>query len=251
MRTRTTTRDSEMLWSGAAAAQSPQRVRWGAVFAGAILGLALLLLLTAFWFALGFGTGVDAIQANMEWYIGISAIVALFVGGLIAGWLSGVHGAGSGFFNGATIWGLMLVTTITVGVPATLNVFNIGQVVDQPGGVLQAGAAENVLWASFVAILVGFVAAGLGGIVGGLMTRPANAHLADAGRRETIRERDYGRDYDRGYDRDREVPQDYERSYERDRELARDRDYVEDDVDRPARPDVRDPDDTEIRRRAS
>jgi len=36
--------------------------------------------------------------------VGISAIVCLFIGGLISGWLSGVRGAAAGLFNGMAIW---------------------------------------------------------------------------------------------------------------------------------------------------
>ena len=38
----------------AAVSPSPQRIRWGAVFAGGVLGTALLALLTTLWFALAF-----------------------------------------------------------------------------------------------------------------------------------------------------------------------------------------------------
>jgi hypothetical protein len=169
----------------------PQRIRWGAVFAGAVLGIALLTLLTTLWFALAYGTGNDQIRTNLEWYVGISAIVCLFVAGLLAGWLSGVHGFGSGFFNGMTIWGLMLILTLSVGVPAVMNVFNLGRVAQfdaETGGLLSTDA-DNVLWATFFAILGGLIASGLGGAIGGAMTRPANAHLYDEDVRTEVVER--------------------------------------------------------------
>jgi hypothetical protein len=59
----------------------PTRVRWGAVIAGGVLAVALLLLLSSFWMALGFGSGIDAVAQNLEWFIGGSAIACLFVGG--------------------------------------------------------------------------------------------------------------------------------------------------------------------------
>jgi hypothetical protein len=159
---------------------SPQRIRWGAVFGGAVLGIALLALLTSLWFALAYGSGVDRIRLNLEWYVGASAIVSLFVAGLLAGWLSGVHGAGSGFFNGVTIWALMLLLTMAVGVPAILNVLNLGRVTSieptSPSALLDPNA-DNVLWATFAAIVGGLLASGLGGAIGGAVTRPANAHL--------------------------------------------------------------------------
>ena len=167
----------------AVGSSDPQRIRWGAVFAGAVLGIALLALLTTLWFALAYGSGIDQIRTNIEWYVGISAIVCLFLAGLFAGWLSGVQGFGSGFFNGMTIWALMLILTVSVGVPAVLNVFNLGRVTQfdaQTGGLLSTDA-NNVLWATFFSIVGGLIASGLGGAIGGAITRPANAHLYDEG----------------------------------------------------------------------
>jgi len=152
------------------------------VFGGAVLGIALLALLTTLWFALAYGSNVTSIQDNLEWFVGISAIACLFLAGLMAGWLSGVHGAGSGFFNGVTIWALMLIATVTVGVPAVLNVFNLGRLntLDTTTGGLLAQGDSTVLWATFASILGGLIASGLGGMIGGAMTRPANMHLTDA-----------------------------------------------------------------------
>ena len=102
---------------------SPQRIRWGAVFAGVVVGLALLALLTTLWFALAFNSDVETVPVNLEWYVGITAIASLFIGGLLAGWLSGVRGAGSGLFNGITMWGFILIVALAVGIPAIFNVF--------------------------------------------------------------------------------------------------------------------------------
>jgi hypothetical protein len=181
MRSRYTTSTAAGPWPVAAVGSpSPQRIRWGAVFGGAVIGIALLALLTTLWFALAFGSGMEQIRANLEWYVGISAIACLFVAGLLAGWLSGVNGVGSGFFNGVTIWALMLIIVLSVGIPAVLNVLNLGRVetIDVgTGGLLATG--EDVLWATFLSILGGLVACGLGGMIGGALTSPANAHLAD------------------------------------------------------------------------
>ena len=161
-----------------AGSPSPQRVRWGAVFAGVVLGLALLALLTTLWFALAYNSGVDSIRDNLEWFVGGTAVAALFVGGLLAGWLSGVRGPGSGFFNGITMWGLILIVAVAVGLPAIFNVLNLGRVtsITDEGGLLGTGVDET-LWASFWTILGGFLASGLGGLIGGSVTMPANAQL--------------------------------------------------------------------------
>jgi len=172
-----------------AGSSSPQRIRWGAVFAGVVLGLALLLLVTALWSALAFSSNVTAIRENFAWYVGWTAVGCLFLGGLLAGWLSGVRGAGTGLVNGLTMWGLILIVTLAAGVPAIFNIFNIGRV---DSSAVTTGIAQTVagstLWASFWTILGGFVAAGLGGMIGGAVTTPANAQLFGAG--AIVRERD-------------------------------------------------------------
>ena len=160
------------------ATASPQRIRWGAVFAGTVLGLALLALMTTLWLALGFNSGVDDIRSNIEWYIGGTAVACLFLGALLAGWLSGVRGAGSGFVNGITMWGLILLVSLAVGLPSIFNVFNLGRVSSiAEGTTLLDTSVDGALWASFWTILGGFVAAGLGGLIGGAITRPANAQV--------------------------------------------------------------------------
>lgn len=176
-----TTRTTDWAAWQAAPAASPQKIRWGAVFAGTVLGLGLLALLTALWFALAYGSGVEEVRASLEWYIGISAIVCLFVGGLLSGWLSGVRGAVSGFFNGMTIWAMILIVTLVIGVPSILNVFNLGRVTqlspDATGGILGTGV-DRALWATFWSVLGGLLACAIGGAIGGAITRPANADLA-------------------------------------------------------------------------
>src|SRR4029453_15271853 len=98
--------------------------------------------------------------------------------GLLAGWLSGVRGAGAGFFNGLTVWGLILIVALAVGIPAIFNVFNLGRVsaiTDEAG--LTGSAANAAPWGSFCTILGGFLPWGLGGMIGGAITMPANAQL--------------------------------------------------------------------------
>ena len=224
MRTRST---MDAMYPSAVGSPSPQRIRWGAVFGGAVIGLALLALLTTLWFALAYGSNVDSIRTNLEWFVGISAIVCLFLAGIMAGWLSGVNGAGSGFFNGVTIWGLMLIVTVSVGVPAILNVFNLGVTTgtaNTAGGLLTT-SDSTVLWATFASILGGLIAAGLGGMIGGSLTRPANAHLIDTD--QPVMERETTAP---AYDRGTTAP-------------AYDRETV---MSRPARPDMDDRDRTVV-----
>lgn len=150
-----------------AGSTSPSRVRWSGVLAGAVIGIALLVILATLWGALAYGTGVAAVQANLAWFVGASAIVATFAGGLAAGWLSGVPGAGVGAINGLTVWALTLVVSLLVGVPGLVGAFT------QQRLDLAAGSAGEALWAAFLALVAGAAAAGVGGALGGALTRPA------------------------------------------------------------------------------
>jgi hypothetical protein len=189
-----------------AASPSPQRIRWGAVFAGVVLGLALLALLTTLWFALAFNSDVETVRVNLEWYVGITAIASLFIGGLLAGWLSGVRGAGSGLFNGVTMWGLILIVALAVGIPAIFDVFNLGRVSAITDGTgLTSSGVDAVLWASFWTILGGFLASGLGGMIGGAITIPANAQLQPVTTDRIVHVADDERDVDDDIDADREA----------------------------------------------
>lgn len=151
-------------------------IRWSAVFAGTLLGLATLALLSSLWLALAQASNVDVIGRNIEWFIGVSAVVCLFLAGLLAGYLSGVRGTGTGFLHGATIWALLLLVTLSVGVPAILNVFSLGQLTRdvQATTTTTDQSVFNALWGTFWTILGGFIAAGIGGAIGGAVTRDAD-----------------------------------------------------------------------------
>jgi hypothetical protein len=182
----------------AGATPAPSLIRWGAVIAGVILGMSLLLLLAALWVAIGFGTGAEAVAENLEWFMAGSAIVAMLAGGYLAGWLSGVPGTAPGFFNGLTVWGAILIGSIAVGAPGVLGTVNI-----DPATLTgqEVGMQGEALWAPFVALLIGALAAGLGGVLGGATTRPASAYtgVVDTARgdRYAVREEEHVRTGDR------------------------------------------------------
>ena len=149
-------------------------LKWGAVFGGLILGLGLLVVLSALWFALAYGSGMDTIRDNLDWFIGGSAIAALFLGALLTGYLSGVRGAGTGALHGMTLWGLLLMVTLVAGIPSVLGTLGLQRAIDTAtDGALTIGA-DTTLWTTFWTLLGGFVAAGIGGMIGGAMTRTAS-----------------------------------------------------------------------------
>jgi hypothetical protein len=154
---------------------TPALIRWGAVLGGMIIGLSLLIVLTTLWLALVYGAQVTAVEANITWFLAGSAVVAMLVGGFLAGWLSGVPGAGPGFFNGVTVWGLILIAALAIGTPGMLQIVDPTTIgAEQAAG--QLAGQGDAMWAAFVSLLVGALAAGLAGMVGGMITRPAGVY---------------------------------------------------------------------------
>ncbi len=104
-----------------------RRVSWGAIFGGAFIALGVILLLGAFGAAIdatfsggmatspgllwsldmGIGTGI--------WWI-ISAIIAFFVGGVIAGRLAGLRRRWEGPLHGLVVWALGTIAAIALTV---------------------------------------------------------------------------------------------------------------------------------------
>lgn len=90
------------------------RVSWGAIFAGTVVGVGILLMLSLAGMAIGlsaadFGPGEDGFKGFTTgagiWLV-ISQLVALAVGGFVAGRLAAVPKTTSTAFHGAAVWGL-------------------------------------------------------------------------------------------------------------------------------------------------
>ena len=148
-------------------------LKWSAVFGGLVLGLAMLMLLSALWLALAYGSEMSAIRDNLGWYIGGSAVASLFVAGILTGYLSGVKGAATGMLHGFTWWGLLMLVAVTIGVPSLLNVFGLQGLADQADSAtrLADSGSDGTLWVTFWTLFGGFIAAGIGGMIGGAFTR--------------------------------------------------------------------------------
>ena len=141
-------------------------IEWRAVFGGAVLGLAFFALLSTLWVALAYGSDIAQVATNIQWFIAGSAIFAMFFGGHLAGLLSGVRGGGAGFFNGSTVWAMILLVGLSVGVPTAGQIFNVTTPVVEDV-VDTATISSTTAWAAFFSLLIGFAAAAIGGIMGG------------------------------------------------------------------------------------
>jgi hypothetical protein len=158
-------------------------IDWGGVWAGLIWTIGIMVLLSSLWIALGFtGNGVEAIANDIEWWLAGTAIFALFVGGIIAGWAPRARGGSAGVVNGMTVWGTLLTLSLVIGVPSILGgAAIVGDTLTDPAQVETGVTAATTgitldpdasLWATFLVALIGFVTAALGGVIGGMLPKP-------------------------------------------------------------------------------
>jgi hypothetical protein len=86
------------------------RISWGGVFAGVLVALGFLLLMTA----LGVAVGISAVQpgetdtatlgGGAGIWAGISLLAALFIGGWVSTRIGAIFDGTTGFFGGALVW---------------------------------------------------------------------------------------------------------------------------------------------------
>lgn len=135
----------------------------------------------------GYGTGA-AIWAAL------SALIAFFIGGYVASRTSAVRGKGNGWINGAMVWAIALPLLLwlaanglsgflnalgfnlggllnTVANPADpanpLNPTNPNNPANNPGTVQNAAeTARNGAWGALASMVLGLLAASLGGFIG-------------------------------------------------------------------------------------
>jgi hypothetical protein len=107
------------------------RLSWSAVFGGAVVALGLWLLLYSFGLAVGL-TALDPSDPSSlkpsgiftgVWSL-IAPLIALFLGGLVAGRVSGVPGAGDGAVHGLAMWGLTTLIGASLAMMALAAAFS-------------------------------------------------------------------------------------------------------------------------------
>ncbi len=178
------------------------RVSWGAIFAGFVVAFATLTLLLL----LGGAVGLTMFDVNDPgsaegwgwgagiWYI-VSVIIALFVGGLVAGRLAGVPRSIDSMLHGVATWGLIIVASLLLTGTAMGQLFgaatgmaqtregeqqmqqieqtaqqtdqqDVQEMLQSPETQRTADRAAGVAWAAFIAMLLGALAAMSGGYLG-------------------------------------------------------------------------------------
>jgi hypothetical protein len=143
-------------------------VRWGAVFSGTVIGLALTLLAGSLWVALAFSSHEAVFYNHLAWWLAGTAIAATFIAAWIAGAVSGTAGIMAGLANGLTTWGLLVLGVAAAGGSA-LGIYGATRPITVNG--VQVAVTTVSPWTAFWALLIGLGAALLGGFVGGAMQR--------------------------------------------------------------------------------
>jgi hypothetical protein len=149
-------------------AQTPPLVRWGAVFSGAVIALALTLLVGALWVALAFGSHRSLFYDHLATWFAGTAVGAVFIAALIAGVSSGRRGPTSGVLTGLTTWSVVALGGLAAGVPA-LSVYGSTRPITVNG--IRIAVVTVRPWTTFWALLIGLGAALVGGLLGGVGRR--------------------------------------------------------------------------------
>ncbi|WP_447985048.1 hypothetical protein [Nitrospira sp. Nam74] len=89
------------------------RIKWGALLAGWVVGLATQMMLTLLGLAIGAWSidlraseAMQGIPLGTGIWTGLSMLIAAFVGGYVAARLAGAANRMDGVYHGATVWGL-------------------------------------------------------------------------------------------------------------------------------------------------
>ncbi|MEK8090728.1 hypothetical protein [Thermithiobacillus plumbiphilus] len=139
--------------------RQPAQISWGAIFAGLVFTFALAWLLNMLGSALGFSI-VGASDGNVSgkglaygaaFWIFVSWIASMFLGGLLAGRLAGKPEKAVGMLHGVTLWGVVTLAVLVLGSMGLSNLLQTGQNLisgaagmgAQAAGGASGGAAQN------------------------------------------------------------------------------------------------------------
>lgn len=154
---------------GASAPRAVNEVRWGAVFSGSVVALGFMALFGSLWVAWGYGSHTGEFTANLRWWLAGTAICAMFVAGLVTGFVSGVRGFVAGLLNSLTTWGLITAVALFIAIGVAFgSVLNTSHVSTTSIASQVAGVE---FWTTFGAIVVGLITCTIGGVLGGLIPR--------------------------------------------------------------------------------
>jgi len=157
-------------------------VRWGPIWAGLLLALAIQLVLSTIGLAVAVSTYspsapdfAERVANMMSIWTAISTLVALFIGGFVAGRMAAVLGLRNGLVQGSVVWALALVAGMVlsaIGVAGLLSMAMGVSGVTPGAGVtaeqarILAATTAGAAWLIVVGMVLAWVAAAGGGMLG-------------------------------------------------------------------------------------
>ncbi len=117
-----------------------RRVSWGAIFAGTIIALVTQITLSLLGVGIGLGVTNPASAADLSglgigaviWLV-VSTLIALFIGGYVAGRLAGIPTRTDGVLHGVVVWGLGTLVSLYLATSV------VGSAVSGVAGILGQG----------------------------------------------------------------------------------------------------------------
>lgn len=119
------------------------RIKWSAIFAGMVVGLATQMMLTLLGLAIGAWSmdlresqSMTGVPIGAGIWTGISMLISAFVGGYVAARMAGAYNRMDGVYHGATVWGITWL--VFAWLTTTALSFMIGGVFSTLGTAIQS-----------------------------------------------------------------------------------------------------------------
>lgn len=157
-------------------------VRWGPIWAGLLTALGLQIVLGTIGLAIGlsaYSAAAPDFGARVSSFLSIwsvvTALIALFVGGYLAGRMAAVLGLRNGLVQGTVVWALALLLGVilsALGITGLLSSVNIapflarGVTLPSAEQVALAKSAASGAWWFIVGAVIAWIAAAGGGVLG-------------------------------------------------------------------------------------
>jgi hypothetical protein len=143
------------------------RISWGGIWAGMLVVLGVMLVLSTLGIAIGFsaarGVDPDSISTGAVFWSRASLLVALFLGGMAAARMSMVWDRFTGLAQGALLWVVSMIAVLLLGANG------VGLV----GMAIAVGTAQRAqtgpgatAWITFFSIVLSLLAALVGSAIG-------------------------------------------------------------------------------------
>jgi hypothetical protein len=164
------------------------RIRWGAVWTGALTTLSIYIVLQLLFFALGWlDLGINGADGTTRAIVsGVLALIAFFLGGAAAGASALWHRANDGMVNGVVTWAVTVIALLGIAlIGGGALVGSLADTATQFVNLRAAGAgvdiaeatrtAQQTAGATALGLGLSMVTAALGGSIGAKLW-PGRAH---------------------------------------------------------------------------